>query len=135
MNNNQVPLLLRFLWFVFVGFWLGGIVITIAWFACITVVGLPLGLWLFNRLPLVMTLKESEIQTKVVVRDGQFLIHKRRPDQLPLVIRFLYFVLIGWWLAAIWLSIAYGFTLSIIGMPIAFWMYNRVPLVIWLTEP
>src|SRR5688500_1196013 len=41
-------LLVRAVWFVFVGWWLSGIVASIAWFCMITILGLPLGIWLVN---------------------------------------------------------------------------------------
>ena len=44
-------LLVRALWFVFIGWWLTGIVSAIAWFAMVTIIGLPLGIWLINRIP------------------------------------------------------------------------------------
>jgi hypothetical protein len=50
-------LLVRAVWFVFVGWWLSGIVAGLAWFFMITILGLPIGIWLINRLPTVITLR------------------------------------------------------------------------------
>ena len=41
----------------------------------------------------------------------------------------MYFLLVGWWFSAIWLAAAYALTVSIVGLPIAFWMYGRVGAV------
>jgi hypothetical protein len=49
--------LTRSLYFVFVGWWLGGLWLGGALALMTTLVGLPLGLWMINRLPQVMTLK------------------------------------------------------------------------------
>ena len=50
-------LLVRFLWWLFIGWWLSAWVITIAWISLVTIIGIPLGIWLINRLPTVLTLR------------------------------------------------------------------------------
>jgi uncharacterized membrane protein YccF (DUF307 family) len=132
--NSQVPLLFRFIWFVCAGLWLGTALTGVAWLCCVSIIGLPVGLWLFNRLPFVMTLKEPDLGTTLVVRDGFYYVHASRGQEPPLLLRLLYLVFIGWWLSALWLLAAHVMVASVIGMPIAFWMYNRVPKVLWLAE-
>lgn len=39
----------RLLWFIFVGFYLGFFWIGTALFFCCTIIGLPIGIWMFNR--------------------------------------------------------------------------------------
>jgi uncharacterized membrane protein YccF (DUF307 family) len=67
--------LIRFLWFLFLGWWLGGLVSVLAWALIAIVIGLPLGLWLVNRLPSVMTLRPQEatwpLDADGVLRRGQ----------------------------------------------------------------
>ena len=41
--------------------------------------------------------------------------------------RAVWFVLIGWWLTAIVIVIAYALALSILGLPFAFYLFNRIP--------
>ena len=41
----------------------------------------------------------------------------------------LIFVLIGWWFSGVWMAVAYVLLLTIIGIPGAFWMYNRIGAV------
>jgi hypothetical protein len=53
-------LLLRVLWFVLIGWWLTGILSTVAWFLNATIIGLPLGLLLINRLPTFATLRPQD---------------------------------------------------------------------------
>ncbi|MCX6024478.1 MAG: YccF domain-containing protein [Chloroflexi bacterium] len=117
-------LLIRLLWFVFVGWWLGGMVSGFAWFLNATIIGLPLGLWLINRLPTLITLRPQELGWRVengVVRQGQ--------EQQPFLLRAIYFVLIGWWFSGLWMGLAYILLVSIIGLPVAFWIYGRVGAV------
>ena len=41
--------------------------------------------------------------------------------------RAVWFVLIGWWLTAIVIVVAYALALSILGLPFAFYLFNRIP--------
>ena len=50
-------LLVRFVWWLFIGWWASGIAVGIAWIALITVIGIPLGIWIINRLPSILTLR------------------------------------------------------------------------------
>lgn len=117
-------LILRVIWFVLVGWWLAGILSAIAWALNATIIGLPIGLWIINRLPLAATLRSPSSLYRV---DEGIL----RTDKVQhhLLIRAIYFVLIGWWLSGIWMAVAYALLLTIIGMPAAFWMYGRIGAV------
>jgi uncharacterized membrane protein YccF (DUF307 family) len=50
---------IRAIWFVLVGWWLGLAFFKIAYLLCVTILGLPAGIWMLHRVPLVMTLKQS----------------------------------------------------------------------------
>jgi uncharacterized membrane protein YccF (DUF307 family) len=52
----------------------------------------------------------------------------------PFLLRAVYFVLVGWWLSAIWMGAAYVCAVSIVGLPFALWLYNRVPLAMTLKQ-
>lgn len=117
-------LILRVIWFILVGWWLTGILSAAAWALNATVIGLPLGLWIINRLPFVATLRAPGAIYWVdegVVRPAT--------RQHPFLLRALYFLLIGWWFSGLWMAVAYILLLSIIGMPGAFWMYGRIGAV------
>jgi len=124
VHSPTPNLLLRMIYFVLVGWWLGGLVSAFAWFLNVTIIGLPLGLWLINRLPTVITLRPQEQERRL---EGDRLRLGKR--QRPFLLRALYFLLIGWWFSGIWMGIAYALVISIIGIPLAFWMYGRVGAV------
>lgn len=128
--------LIRILYFIFVGLWLGAIVTVAAWLLIITIIGLPLGLWLLNRLPQVMTLKPVHIEAQVTVVDGKVVYREARPSQHPFLLRAIYFLLVGWWFSAIWLALAWLLTgLSLgLGLPLAFWMFDQVPAITTLAR-
>ncbi len=117
-------LLIRILWFLLVGWWLGGILSGVAWFLNATIIGLPLGLWLVNRLPTFITLRPQEQSWRI---EGDVAV--RGKEQRPFLLRAVYFLLIGWWFSGLWMAAAYVALLSIVGIPLAFWMYGRIGAV------
>jgi uncharacterized membrane protein YccF (DUF307 family) len=129
-DRSAPSLILRILWFIFIGFWLGGIVTAAAWALNVTIIGLPLGLWMINRIPTVMTLRPLRQTLEVYHRtDGTEVVRVHHQGQASFLIRAIWFLLIGWWLSGLWAGAAYIAALTIIGLPISFWMYDRLPAV------
>jgi uncharacterized membrane protein YccF (DUF307 family) len=128
--------LIRYLYFLFVGLWLGGIWILVAWVLNITIIGLPLGMMMLNSIPQVMTLKPSELVTRVRMENGHPRVIKTGNPQLPWLLRALYFLLFGWWLSLIWMGIAWFLTTVTLGLglPIAFWMFDCTPAITTLAR-
>jgi uncharacterized membrane protein YccF (DUF307 family) len=119
---------LRALWFLLVGWWLTLFTLTIAYLCLLTIIGLPAAFWLFDRVPLVLTLQpRSEWAADEVT--GTI---TQGPEQLSLVVRALYFVFVGWWLSGIWIVAAYAFCVTIIGIPVTIVMLNMLPTVVTL---
>jgi uncharacterized membrane protein YccF (DUF307 family) len=121
---QQHSLVVRALWYVFVGWWATGIWLSAAWVLNVTVVGLPLGIKMINQVPKVLTLKR---RTGAVVIAGS-----GKRDQPSLVLRAFYFVLVGWWASLVWMGLAYLISLTIVGLPVAIWMFNKLPYVVSL---
>jgi uncharacterized membrane protein YccF (DUF307 family) len=115
----QRPFLVRALWFVLVGWWLTPILVNIAWALNVTVVLIPLGIKLINLVPTALSLAEPRSLSE---SDGG-------RGQRSLFVRAVYFILVGWWLSFLWANVAAFFALTIIGLPVAFWMFNRLPFV------
>ena len=57
IQQHQHGLFVRALYFIFIGWWAGLIWLNVGYFFVLTIIGLPLGLVMLNRLPTVMTLK------------------------------------------------------------------------------
>jgi uncharacterized membrane protein YccF (DUF307 family) len=131
VRQSGPGLLVRALYFILFGLWFSGVWAVVAWVLCVTIIGLPFGLWMLNRLPQVVTLKPSRSDL-VVTETGRVL--ERDVPQAPLLLRAIYFLLIGWWLSAIWIAVAWALCASIVGMVIGFWMFNRVPAIITLAR-
>lgn len=128
--------LVRTLYFLFVGLWLGLLWTGVAWFLLVTIIGLPLGLLMLNRLPQVMTLKPVRTATQVTMQGGVVLVSQGALAQHSFLLRALYFVLVGWWFSGLWLGIAWslvGVTFGL-GLPLAFWMFDRTPAIVTLAR-
>jgi uncharacterized membrane protein YccF (DUF307 family) len=130
-RNDGPPLLIRALYFILFGWWFSAIWAIVAWLLCLTIIGLPLGLFMLNSLPSAVTLKPRRSEL-VLTATGR--VAERNVQQLPFLIRAIYFLLIGWWFSAIWMAIAWALHVSIIGMILGFWMFNRVPAIITLAR-
>src|SRR5215210_652879 len=124
VEGSGPNLLLRVIYFVLIGWWLGALVSAVAWFLVAIVIGLPIGLWLINRLPTLITLRPQEQSWRLeegVLRQGEV--------QHPFLLRAIYFLLIGWWLSGLWMALAYALLLTIVLLPVSFWMYGRIGAV------
>ncbi|MFV9507261.1 MAG: YccF domain-containing protein [Oscillochloridaceae bacterium umkhey_bin13] len=130
-EERGVNLLLRAIYFLVFGLWFSAIWATIAWVLCVTIIGLPLGLWMLNRLPQVTTLRPQRNDLRVTA-SGE--IYRSNVEQRPFIIRAIWFLLVGWWLSAIWMSVAWALCTVIIGLPFGFWMFDRVPTVVTLAR-
>ena len=126
-SREEVPFIIRVLWFFIVGWELTGAWILIAWALNATIIGLPLGLWMIDRVPQVLTLKP---------RSGAWLVDKKRgasqylPKKQPsILVRAAYFVLIGWWFSLWWAAVAWALCATIIGLPLGIMMLHALPTV------
>jgi len=117
MSQRSLPV--RALWFVLVGWWLTPIVVNLAWALNVTILLLPIGIKLINLVPAVLTLKEPRSLSDPSSARGQN----------SLLVRGVYFVLVGWWASLLWANVAALLAVTVIGLPVAYWMFNRLPFV------
>ena len=129
-RSSGPNLLVRFAWWILIGWWASGIVVGLAWIALVTIVGIPLGIWLINHLPSILTLRPRR-RTWMLGQDeeGRTVISERGRPQVSWLIRGAWFVLVGWWASAIWMGVAWVVQLTVIGLPLALLMFNRTPFV------
>ncbi len=130
-SDPTLYLLIRALYFVFVGLWIGPLWVMIAWLFNLTLIGMPFGAWMLNRLPQIMTLRPRPPENPV---RSPFYDSNRSDSVATLLVRTAYFLLIGWWASLLWLLLGWFFAATIIGLPLAFLMFERVGTVTTLAE-
>jgi len=129
-KEPNIPFVIRVLWFFLIGWHVTLYWIVAAWLMNVTIIGLPLGLWMLNRVPLVLTLRPLRGYTIAQIEDGKVVEwHYQNMPQHNVLVRLLYFLLIGWWFSLIWSLVAWLACVSIIGLPLGTWMFNRLPNV------
>lgn len=116
---NERSLITRTIWFVFIGWWVTPIVINTAWALNLTVILIPIGIKLINLVPTVLTLANPRSHKNPEGGHGQH----------SILVRGIYFIVIGWWLSFFWANLAALLAITIIGLPVAIWMLNRLPYV------
>lgn len=121
--RKQPGCLMQLLYFVFIGWWVGALAVVLAYLLFLTVIGIPLGVMLINRIPYLLALRETEPIVSFVGVQTQ---------QRNFLLRALWFIVAGVWLTAVWLVVAYLFACTIIGMPIGFWMFDQAPALLTL---
>ena len=125
--------LFQILWFAFIGWWLGQAWMIVAWILMITIVGIPLSVMMLNKLPWIIALRNEPVRVRVTRRtDGSLVEREIDKPQVNFLLRAIYFILVGWWLSALWMEAAYALCMSVIGLPIGFWMFDLVPAVVSL---
>ena len=123
--HKNPAFLTQVIWYFLVGVWLGEIWTAVAWVLMASVIGLPFGVMMLNRLPWAIALREP--QGRVRFAQGAVPV-----KQVNLLLRGLYFILVGWWLSALWMQAAYALCATLIGLPLGFWRFDRVPALLSL---
>lgn len=132
VGRNGPGFLLRAIWFLLVGWWLGFFWLHIGYLLCVTIILLPFGIIMLNNLPTVLTLRSRNQVSTSTVNAAGMTVETRDIRQRNFLLRILYFILIGWWAGLLWAWIGYLCTVSVILLPIGLMMLNRLPSVVSL---
>lgn len=130
--TSQLPFLLRVVWFFVIGWEVTGVWILIAWFLNATIIGLPVGLWMINRVPQVLTLKARAGAWEYDLKSGRS--HYIGAKQAPWLLRALYFLFIGWWFSLVWAAVAWLLCVTILGLPLGVIMLHSLPFITTLRK-
>lgn len=126
-SREGVPFILRVLWFFLAGWYIALPWILVAWLLNVTIIGLPLGVWMLNRVPFVLTLRTQRGYNVAMADGGEVVWRYEGVAQHGFLLRAAYFLLIGWWFSLVWAVLAWLLCVSIIGLPLGVWMFNRLP--------
>lgn len=134
IQQQQTSMFVRIVYFLFVGWWAGWIWLNIGYFFVLTVIGLPVGLIMLNRLPTVLTLKPASQSVNISITGNTTNINISGAQQTNFFMRALYFLFIGWWAGLIWAEIAYLMFVLVVTIPVGVIMLNILPTVITLRK-
>ena len=70
-EDRGFPFILRVLWFFLIGWHVTLYWVVAAWILNLTIIGMPLGLWMLNRVPLVLTLRTPRGYAVTEMQDGR----------------------------------------------------------------
>lgn len=129
MADDTPSFIVRAIWFVAAGWWLTGVLLSVAWALNVTIIGLPVGIKLINMVPKALTLKGSESSDVNRIEVGG-----SSSESPGLLVRGAYFVFVGWWASLLWTAVAYLLSVSVIGLPVGIKMFNSLPKVVSLYD-
>jgi len=116
--SDQRSLVVRAVYFLLVGWWLTLLAINVAWILNVTIVLLPVGIKIINRVPYLLTLKRRDTD---IGADGT--------AQTSLLVRAVYFLVVGWWASLLWANVAWALCVTVVGIPVGVWMFGKLPYV------
>jgi uncharacterized membrane protein YccF (DUF307 family) len=132
-EDTSPSIVVRGVYFLLFGWWASGVWLSIAWMLNLTIVGMPLGIKMINYVPKIVSLKDRTIETdRAVDEDGNVTITQETSEQYSLPLRAAYFLLVGWWASGVWMFFAWVASVTVVGLPLAVWMYDRLPFVVSL---
>lgn len=138
MKQQGPGIVIRLLWFLFIGWWLSGWAILFGWLFTALIITMPIGLYIINRLPQITTLRPSSQTVRAKIdEEGNTVIENVDIPQRPFIWRAVYFLLVGWWFSALWLVLAWIisivstiiFILIPLGWPLAFFMFSKAAAI------
>jgi uncharacterized membrane protein YccF (DUF307 family) len=126
--------LVQLLWYLFIGWWVTQIWVAVAWVLLVSILGIPLGIWMLHRVPLVLALRDPrEVRYRMIpLGKSDWMYQEVGAPQYPFLLRAVYFVFVGWWLSALWMTLASLVCATIIGLPVGIWMFDLVPMLVSL---
>ena len=128
-NRDEPGCLIQVVWFIFIGWWLGGLAISLAWFLNAIIIGLPLGMAILNNIPKILALQNPERYIKTISQDGKLYVVRADAPQYNFFLRALFFLLIGWWWSGVWLAFAYLLCATIILLPFGLGLFRFAPFM------
>lgn len=134
IQQHQHGLFTRALYFIFIGWWAGWFWLNIGYFFVLTIIGLPIGLVMLNRLPTVLTLKPASQSVNITITGNTTNINIAGVQQVNFLIRALYFIFIGCWAGLLWSWVAYTMFVLVVTIPVGVMMLNMLPAIITLRK-
>lgn len=83
-------------------------------------------MFILNRLPQIFTLRPSTTRWEAQqVGEDVSVVRAVELPQRDFWVRTIYFVLVGWWFSLFWLEVAWFAGLTLVLLPLSFWMFSK----------
>ena len=134
LNQNKKPhIVIRLLWIVFIGWWLSGIFYFVGAILTLLIITSPLGMVVLQKMGWAFSLYEESKDITIVNHGGMTTVTDSSQETwTSFLIRYIYFIFIGWWAGIICWGIASLFGLTIIGLPVTILIMDRLGKVMTL---
>ncbi len=125
--SQEPGCLVQALWFLFVGWWLGGLLVAAAWFFNATIILLPPGMAILNNIPKALALQDPLKYATIALQGNAAVVMQADLPQHGFLLRAAFFLLVGWWWSGLWLGVAYALCATLILMPVGLAMFRLTP--------
>lgn len=133
INQDQgTNIVLRFLWMIFIGWWLSAIFYIAGIILTLLVVTSPLGMVVMQKMGWAFSLYKESHDPTIIQTGNTTVIMEQQGTSF--IIRYLYFIFIGWWVGFIALIIAWILGIIIIGLPFSILIMNRMGKIMTLAS-
>ena len=131
--KSEYSMLIRVIWMLCVGWWLAGIFYMVGVILTLMIITAPLGMVVIQKIGWAFSLYTVEdVAAVIVTSSGDTIIIPKQGT--PFMLRFVYFLLFGWWFGGIALFISMLCGVTIIGLPISFMITNRLGNIMTLAS-
>lgn len=124
--------LTQVVWFVFIGWWLSQLAVLAGYALVITVILMPFGFALLNRVPKLATMRSFDEEINAQYKDGVLVVERSQKEQRHWFTRLVYFLVIGWWFGLLVLELAWLFTSTLVFAPIGLSLFRFAPKALTL---
>lgn len=121
-------LIVRIIYFVFVGWWLGLAWALLSWLVYATVILAPLGSAMLSKVPGLISLKAREKKISVETNASGTTVKQEDVEQHNLLLRIIYYPF-GLVFSLVAILAAWLLCCLIVTMPLGIWLYGKVPWI------
>lgn len=129
MKSSAPPLIVRAIWWFFVGWWLSAIFAVVGWLFMATLILMPIGIWFIHRIPQAQTLRARTRAFHTEYKNGAVVFTESTIPQHAWYIRVLYTLCFGLWVGLPWILLGWALGWTLILLPLSIWMQDRAPAV------
>ena len=120
--------IVRALYYLLIGWWFGLFWVLLSWFMYATVIGAPLGIIMFNKVPGAISLKARERDIQVTSDTEGYAVKQVALEQRPLWVRVLYYPF-GLVFSLLAIFLGWSLCVLIITLPLGIMLFNKVPAI------